>query len=283
MAVVSAFPPPPEASAGLAEARSAREGGRPTVRWCMVCVEGFVRQWLVFLCGLAVSAVAVGAQQPAAVHDLGIKYMRDSEEYAALARQTYRVAGEAVQRAARTGSGQWAVVLDIDETALDNSVYELERSSYGLPFEAASWNAWTLRQSAGAIPGAREFTAAVRQVGGHVAWISNRDAVTLDATRATLRAVELWNDDDRLCLQDSSARTKSARRAEVVSGTGACAWPGTAMRVVAFLGDQMGDFPAAGEAIPDAGADGAFGRTCFLLPNAMYGGWTTRVTRKQMR
>jgi predicted secreted acid phosphatase len=51
------------------------------------------------------------------------------------------------------------------------------------------------------------------------------------------------------------------------------------MAVVAFVGDQMGDFPAPDEDIPETGDEGAFGRTCFLLPNPMYGDWTARVTR----
>jgi predicted secreted acid phosphatase len=51
-------------------------------------------------------------------------------------------------------------------------------------------------------------------------------------------------------------------------------------RVLVFVGDPMGDCPTAAENNPQTGTDAAFGRTCFLLPNPMYGGWTTRVTRK---
>ena len=61
------------------------------------------------------------------------------------------------------------------------------------------------------------------------------------------------------------------------------AWAGTTMKVTAFVGDQMGDFPVTDENIPETGSDTAFGRTCFLLPNPMYGDWTTRVTRQPMR
>jgi predicted secreted acid phosphatase len=55
------------------------------------------------------------------------------------------------------------------------------------------------------------------------------------------------------------------------------------MKVTAFVGDQMGDFPTPDENIPEAGSDVAFGRTCFLLPNPMYGDWTSRVTRQPAR
>jgi 5'-nucleotidase (lipoprotein e(P4) family) len=227
-----------------------------------------------------VSGAALLQSQQAAPTNLGIKYVRDSEEYATLARQVYRQATDAMTRAASVmGQRSWAAVLDIDETALDNSTYQLERASYGLPFDDASWNAWVNRREAAAVPGAVDFVAAVRRAGGHVAWISNRDASTVTATRQNLAAARLWHDDDRLCAAEGTTRPKRVRRAEVVSGQGACAWPGRPMSVLALVGDQMGDFPDADEKIPNTGTDAAFGATCFLLPNPMYGQWTSRVTR----
>ncbi len=240
-----------------------------------------MRRWFMVVAIGLLHVGVVHAQPPTDARELGIKYVRDSEEYAALTRQTYRLATDAVERTSQGSRGQpWAVILDIDETVLDNSVYELERAAYRLPFDLSSWNAWALRHAAGLVPGALSFITAVRQAGGHVAWISNRDARTSDATRVNLQSVAVWSDDDRLCLQDRAERTKSQRRAEVLSGTGACAWVDVPMRVIAFIGDQMGDFPAAGERIAGAESDAAFGRTCFLLPNSMYGQWTMRVTRE---
>jgi 5'-nucleotidase (lipoprotein e(P4) family) len=220
------------------------------------------------------------AQQAPVVHELGIKYMRDSEEYATLARQVYRLAGEAAVRAATGASShRWAVVLDIDETALDNSTYQLERAAYSLPFDATSWTAWIDRRQAGAVPGVVDFIAQVRRAGGYVGWISNRDAALTDSTRDNLRIASLWNDDDRLCLQKTPQHTKAERRREIVSGSGDCAWSGQPAQVAVFVGDQLGDFPAASEQIPQTGTDAAYGRVCFLLPNSMYGGWVTGVTR----
>ena len=246
-----------------------------------MCTDRFSRRVALVVWLGAVAAAPLDAQAPALTpHELGVKYMRDSEEYAALARQTYRVAGEAVKRAAAAAGHQpWSVILDIDETALDNSTYQLERAVYGLPFDAPSWTAWIARREAGAVPGVLDFVTIVRHSGGHVAWITNRDATTADATRANLQALKMWTDDDRLCAQKNPQHTKAVRRGEVVSGTGDCSWNGLGMRVVAFVGDQMGDFPDATEHIPGAGGDDAFGRICFLLPNSMYGGWTTTVTR----
>jgi 5'-nucleotidase (lipoprotein e(P4) family) len=233
---------------------------------------------------LAVSmSLLVSAQQPALLpQNLGIKYMRDSQEYATLARQVYRAAEVAVRTAAPSlQKGSWVVSLDIDETALDNSTYQLEREAYRLPFDSVSFNAWVMRRQAPAVPGVSEFAQTVHQLGGYVAWISNRDVQTFEATRANLTALQLWSDQDRLCLQAQTTPRppKRLRRSEVLSGQGGCSWPGTKMRFVVFVGDQMGDFPEADEDIPGTGTDLAFGRTCFLLPQAMYGEWVTRVTR----
>ena len=223
---------------------------------------------------------AAAIPPPALTESLQIKYVRDSEEYATLVRQVYRAAGAAVARStASLSRGTWAVVLDVDETALDNSAYQLERAAYRLPFDSASWGAWVLRAAAQAIPGAPEFVGRVRGLGGRVVWITNRSDAERDATRANLKSVGLWNDDDLLCTKSSSS-DKAPRRAELASGTGRCAWPGRPMPAVAYLGDQLGDFPAAGEPLPDAGSDEAFGRQFFLLPNPMYGPWTGPVTRR---
>jgi len=223
-------------------------------------------------------AVAMAQAPPPATRELGIKYVRDSEEYAVLTRQVYRLAADAVDRARASATGPWAVVLDIDETTLDNSTYQVERAVYGLAYESASWNAWVLRREAPAVPGVKAFIDRVRTAGGHVAWISNREAALADAIRANLAQVGVWNDNDRLC-GTKPQYPKSQRRHEVVTGTGDCSWSNTPMRVLAFVGDQLGDFPTAAEMIPNTGSDEAFGTTCFLLPNPMYGDWVSRVTR----
>jgi 5'-nucleotidase (lipoprotein e(P4) family) len=230
---------------------------------------------------LVLSAGALPARAQQATQALEIKYVRDSEEYAALARQVYRVATQAVTASARqVPAGRWAVILDVDETSLDNSLYQLERAAYGLAYSEPSWAVWTARRAAGLVPGAADFIAAVRRLGGHVAWVTNRAARAEDDTRANLQSAGLWNDDDRLCVIGDSTYTKAVRRAEVAAGNGRCSWSGQRLAVLAFVGDQMGDFPAAGEGDGDAGNDAAFGVRYFLLPDPMYGGWTSRVTRR---
>jgi 5'-nucleotidase (lipoprotein e(P4) family) len=210
------------------------------------------------------------------VDHLELKWMRDSEEFVAVFRQTYRMAGEAVERQARQVPQEtpWVVVLDLDETVLDNTPYQVERAVYGLPFDTLSWNRWVRRTVADSLPGAAEFIARVRSLGGRIAYISGRDAATEAETRQNLANLGLWRDNDRICLQTADrAYTKRARRTELRTGSGRCAYAGERVRVVAYLGDNIADIPEADE------EPGELGVSWFILPNPAYGGWERRVTR----
>lgn len=236
--------------------------------------------WVVSLV-LAIAAPLI-ARQPSATQNLAIKYARDSQEYATLARQVYRHAAASILASVNQfRREEWVVSADIDETALDNSTYQLERAvAYGLPHDATSFNAWVERRAAPAVPGAIEFARAIHKAGGRIAWISNRSATTTKATQANLEALDMFSASDLLCLETVRERTKKIRRKEVLSGNGDCSWPGKPMKFAGFVGDQMGDFPDADEGVPGTGVDTSFGSISFLLPNAMYGAWTTSVTRK---
>lgn len=223
------------------------------------------------------------AQSPAALHGLHVKYVRDSEEYATLTRMIYRMALNAVRSALEQSrdTTPWVVSMDVDETALDNSAFELERETYWVPFDRENWNSFVARRESGVVPGALEFVQAIRDLGGRVVWITNRDEVSREDTRENLWRVGLWKDTDRLCLRSDREYTKAVRRREVLAGEGRCSWDGRPVRILAFLGDALGDFPGVGEDIADAGDDTAFGTRFFLIPNPMYGPWTRRVTRRR--
>lgn len=232
---------------------------------------------------MAQTAPVIAQAPPELSGALEIKWMRDSEEYAALTRMVYRTAERVVGEAARRlpRGRAWAVVLDLDETTLDNSVYQLSRIAYGEAFDTASWNDWVRRKQSGVVPGVVEFVAAMRRLGGKVAYISSRGDMTREPTIVNLRVLSLWADDDRLCLLTADPQyNKAARRAEVTAGSGRCAWDGTPLTVLGYFGDNIQDFPQAGENDPDAGSDAAFGVRFWMLPNPMYGGWVTRPTRQ---
>jgi 5'-nucleotidase (lipoprotein e(P4) family) len=214
------------------------------------------------------SPVAAPARLPEA-----IRWARDSAEHRALFLQVYRAATVHVEReAASRPAGTWAVVLDADETVIDNSLYQMERAKAGLPFDGPSWRAWTARREATPLPGAAAFLSRVRGLGGKIAIVTNRTAGECPDTEAVFQAHRL-DYDIMLCRPDKGPGDKNPRFAAVAGGTTPAGLP--PLDVVAFVGDNINDFPGRSQAIREEGdeAFGDFGVRFFVLPNPMYGSW----------
>jgi 5'-nucleotidase (lipoprotein e(P4) family) len=202
-----------------------------------------------------------------------IRWSRDSAEHRAIYLQVYAAATAHVERqAASRAAGSWAVVLDADETVIDNSEYQLERERAGLPFDGPSWHAWTKRREALAEPGARSFLARVRELGGRIAIVTNRTVSECPDTEAVFRARELAF-DVILCKPDGGPSDKNPRFEAVARGTTPAGLP--RLEIVAFVGDNIFDFPGLSQAIrtQEDAAFAAFGARFFALPNPMYGSW----------
>ena len=223
-------------------------------------------------------AAAIAAPQasptPAAIRlPEAIRWVRDSAEHRAIYLQVYRQATERVEReAARYPAGMWGVVLDADETVIDNSPYEIERIEQRLPFNAASWRAWTEKRAAVPLPGAAAFLARVHELGGKIAIVTNRAASECPDTEANFRADGLPF-DVMLCKPAGGPSDKNPRFEAVANGTTPAGLP--PLTIVAFLGDNIFDFPGLSQAIAqrDDGAYAKFGTEFFVLPNPMYGSW----------
>lgn len=210
---------------------------------------------------------------PAAPSVTYTSWVTRSAEFGALTRQVYTQAAAVVTRAAAGRTrGTWAVILDADETVISNLTYQLERERQGLGFTAPSWNAWTRRREATAIPGAKAFLDSVRALGGRIAIVTNRLESECADTQANFAQLALpW--DLFLCRPDGGPSDKNPRFAAVAGGAGLT--PPRPVEVVAWLGDNILDFPALDQSLVRQGdaAFTAFGARFFLLPNPMYGSW----------
>ncbi len=162
------------------------------------------------------------------------------------------------------------MILDADETILDNSEHERRLARTGGSFSDATWVPWVRERSAPVIPGAAEFIATVQRAGGVVAVVTNRADSLCSDTRAYLAAVGV-RAEIVLCKPPGQS-DKNPRFASVASGSADGA-PGP-LAVLAWLGDNIHDFPGRSQDDRDDPAALAdFGRRWFVLPNPMYGSW----------
>ena len=172
-----------------------------------------------------------------------------------------------------------AVVLDVDETALQNLGYEYDDASHpGRAYDQQRWNLWE-RTGAHAvlpIPGAVTALDAIRRAGVTVIFNSNRLADQAAPNEAALNGAGLGpaRHGTTLWLQGDAApgSAKDPRRAAISARY--C--------VIAMAGDQLGDFSdqfnARGLSVPDRrrlAATGAianlWGNGWFVLANPVYG------------
>lgn len=239
------------------------------------------------------AGASVFSQTPAPAADLdyqtaAVLYMQKAAEYRALAYQAYNIARmrldedldkkntKKLPRSERNRPR--AIVVDVDETVLDNSPSQARGIKTGRPFNLEDWYAWGEMRKAQAIPGAVDFLNYAVSKGVKVFFVTNRDEVQKAATidnliKAGFRDVS--NDNVLLRQKESS---KDARRAAVAEKH----------RIVMLIGDNLDDFTGIFErkSIADrfAATDAAredWGRKFIVLPNAMYGTWENAVYEYQ--
>lgn len=232
---------------------------------------------VVTLAGCAPAVAPPQAPMPAATAGAArlpndIHWFRNSAEHRTLFVQTYRTAGNQLRELARgQAPGSWAVILDADETVLDNSMYQVRITQRGERFASDTWNAWVREARATALPGSMEFVQLARQLGGRVAIVTNRDDVVCPETRQNLRTLGFVV-DVVLCKPEGLS-DKGPRFQAVAQGTAAPGLP--ALRVLMYVGDNIQDFPGLTQEVRNSPASAVerFGRSYFLLPNPMYGSW----------
>jgi acid phosphatase len=173
-----------------------------------------------------------------------------------------------------------AIIVDLDETVLDNSFYQARRALAGGEFDESSWDAWVSEGAAPAVPGAVEFLRAASRAGHKVFYVTNRSCprgtapgAGCPSREATLRNLVA------LGLPDAGAPDALLQRGDRPEWSGSSkvsrrAWLAERYRIVALAGDDLHDFVDRAEyAQRREELAPLFGTRWFLLPNAMYGSW----------
>lgn len=239
-------------------------------------------------------ASSPAAASPPANDNLNaVAWTQTAIEHDLIVREVYRNAGEKLLLALK--DRRWdalpqgerknplkrlkpAVILDIDETVLDNSPYQARLIQGGGDFNEFTWSEWCREKAAKPMPGALEFTQLAAKQGVSVFYISNRaqdlNEVTLDNLRADGFPVgsgeRVFFGLGTIVEGCEQVGTEKGCRRELIGRT---------HRVLLQVGDQIGDFvdvvanTPEGRRLAIAPYDGWIGTRWFVLPNPTYGSW----------
>jgi 5'-nucleotidase (lipoprotein e(P4) family) len=255
------------------------------------------------LVGQTPGQMASGAPAPAPAVDErdavalnGIAFVQTSAEYEACTLQTYASATRGLDDALRdptwtaadeqtgdlTHLKQTAVILDVDETCLNNGHFQATRARDGVSYMPERFSRWIQDETPGptASAGAAEFCNAARAKGIEVIYLTSRLELDRPATLTSLRRNGFpIRDAAEDVYIAAGTRDKSYWRTEIAKR----------YRILMLIGDALGDFaqgsrgtPAERTAVVRSHA-GHLGKKWFMLPNPMYGDWERSLYRFQDR
>jgi len=225
-------------------------------------------------------------------------WVRSSAEYKANCLQAYNMAAKNIESAihdkgwtaAFEQKGDFsplppAVVMDIDETVLDNSPYQAQLIIDGTGFDPRTWDKWIALKIAPAVPGAISFIKYLKEKDVAVFFITNRECVQRAGSdcrcpqeQETINnlarvGIDGVKPEDVLMQNERSGwgSEKESRREAIAA----------AYRILMLVGDDLGDFlPDVKKNITPLQRDAlvrqyqrCWGRTWYMLSNPTYGSW----------
>jgi len=210
---------------------------------------------------------------------LALSWVQTAAEFKALAHQAFNLAK--LRWDMDKNDGKKAVVVDLDETVIDNSPFNAGLIGKDYGYGSTTWKEWCDAESATAIPGAVDFLNHVATSGGEIFYLSNRKAQpekNYDLTESTMNNLKALGfpqvDKDHMLLRTDTSK-KQPRR-DLITEKG--------YRIVLLLGDNLNDFSSAfgAETIDERAAavemnKEKFGNSFIMLPNPIYGNWEEAV------
>jgi 5'-nucleotidase (lipoprotein e(P4) family) len=242
----------------------------------------------VLLTGCAGAPLTTPTTVPPEAHEEldSVLWVRTSPEYEAVCREIFALAelrldealddptwSASLEQPSDYGELPPAVILDVDETVLDNSAFEARLIAEGVEYGEPVWSSWVAEEAATAVPGARDFIRLALERGVAVFFVTNRNH---DTEEHTVRNLQQHfgpgiTGDQVLTRHERAEWTsdKTSRRGYIAS----------THRVLLLVGDDLNDFIYSGNIPQQARLDYArryseyWGEKWIILPNPMYGSW----------
>ena len=221
---------------------------------------------------------------------LSVLYVQTSTEFAANNIQTFNNASKALDialqdntwTAALEQKGNFAskipaIIVDVDETVLDNSSFQSRTILSGLSYPNG-WAKWVNESKATAVEGVYEFLHYAYDNNVKIFYVTNRLETFREPTIKNLKKLGLPFDDNvntLLMRVDENVRDKTERRKNIAEN----------YRIVLLLGDQLTDFISTKEAyvfhsdrkkLAKKYSD-MWGSKWFMITNPTYGRWELSI------
>lgn len=233
-----------------------------------------------------------GGPSPAALAVLDATlWMQTSAEYDAMSRQIWTAAerllpealadtswSAALEQEPGAGALPPAVIIDVDETVLDNSPYAARLIERDASFTEESWAEWVNEARARPVPGALAFVRRARDLGVEVFYVTNRLANLEEGTRRNLEAMGFPEGE-----ADDVYLLKNEREGWGSDKTSRRAWVAERYRVLLLAGDDLNDFlPARGVSVTERARlverhEDKWGSRWIVLANPTYGSWISAL------
>lgn len=203
-----------------------------------------------------------------------VLWHQTAAEYKALCYQTYNLAEMQLKKKLQNHAFPYekppAVVMDLDETVVDNSFFNAQLILDNTNFSKEQWKAWSDLQNAGEVPGAIQFIKFARAEGVKVIFVSNRRVAELENTMKNLEKLGLNELDSNDFFLRSEEGSKANRRKKVSEN----------YEILMLFGDNLADFtelfdkqPLNKRTVLVDSLRTEFGSYFMVLPNALYGEW----------
>ena len=222
---------------------------------------------------------------------LAVLYAQSSAEYEANNLQTFAGAKLALEKA--LVNKNWtaaieqkedfsekppAVILDIDETVLNNIPFQARAIIKGESYPNG-WVEWMLEEASTSVAGVSEFLKYADSKGIKIFYVTNRIAIAEEATRNNLKKLGLPFDTDRdvlLMKNENGWTSDKVSRRELIAQD---------YRILLLIGDQLGDFISLDEATTGMDSrkeiaskyEEMWGKKWFMITNPIYGRWEASI------
>ena len=197
-------------------------------------------------------------------------WQKNSAEYVALSYQAYNLAKFRLDEKLNSEFNKRpAIVIDLDETVLNNLPYNEMLIDSSEVFTQKSWSNWVNKKIATKVPGSLEFINYAKSKNVKIVYLSNRRVENYDPTKENLISLGYPFDEDTLMLLRDETSDKTARRNTLND-----------YEIIMLLGDNLADFNSVfykksnNDRIQSVDSlSKMFGDKFIVLPNLIYGDW----------